>query len=166
VCINKYQHLALWKNRAVHCPGHDGAQAVTMPYSRDLYQKMAVVPDNTRWCTTLTMVVYTVTSGDHLGSYCARPSPGGHHPRGGGTTRQLVVVPLGQHAALNLPTGHHHRGGGAPDRGWQCHPGSTPSPVSPPFLYQLFHLCKCANTTKCSPTCACVLAFHKHSLKG
>jgi hypothetical protein len=166
VCIHKCQHLALRKNRVVHRPRHGGAQAVTKPYSRDLCRKMVVALDNTRWCTTPTMVVYTITSGDHLGSCYARPSLGGHHPRGGGTTRQLVAVPLGQHAAFNLPVGHHHRGGGAPDRGWQCHPSSTPSLVLPPFLYQLLHLCKFANTTKCSPTCACVLAFHKHSPKG
>jgi hypothetical protein len=33
--------------------------------------------------------------------------------------------------------------------------------VDPNQLQQLL-LCKCANTTKSPPSCACVLAFHKH----
>jgi hypothetical protein len=72
-----------------------------------------------------------------------------------------------------------------PNQGWRCpqgnslllvsqsvtaigvavHPGSTPSSVSPPLLHQLLLLCKCANTTKCTPPCACVLAFHKYFSK-
>ena len=59
-----------------------------------------------------------------------------------------VAVPPEQPAALGLPAGHRHRSGGAPSQGWRCHPGSTPSPVLPPLLYQLLLLCKCANTTK------------------
>jgi hypothetical protein len=127
---------------------------------------MVVAPDSTRRCTALTMAVYTVTSGDHLDFCCAWSSLGGHRPRGGGATEQTVAVPSGQHAALGLLAGHHHRGGSALDRWWQCHLGSTPSLVLPPLLYQLLHLCKCANTTKCPPTCAHVLAFHKHFTKG
>ena len=30
------------------------------------------------------------------------------------------------------------------------------------FNFNFFLLCKCANTTKCTPTCVCVLAFDKH----
>ena len=31
-----------------------------------------------------------------------------------------------------------------------------------PHQLQLHLLCKCANTTKCTPPCVCVLAFHNH----
>ena len=31
-----------------------------------------------------------------------------------------------------------------------------------PYQLQLHLLCKCANTTKCTPPYVCVLAFHKH----
>ena len=46
-------------------------------------------------------------------------------------------------------------------------------PFSSPFLHrvdphqlQLHLLCKCANTTKCTPSCVCVLAFSQSFSKG
>jgi hypothetical protein len=157
--------LALRKIRAVHLPRHGGARGGDpLTFSCSLL-KMAVAPDSTRRCTALTMAVYTVTSGDHPDFCYARPSLGGHRPRGGGATEQPVAVPSGQHATLSLPAGHRHRGGDALDKRWRFHPSSTLSPVLPPLLYQLLHLCKCANT-KCPPTCAHVLAFYKHFTKG
>ena len=53
----------------------------------------------------------------------------------------------------------------------QC-PVTHSDTFSPPFLHQvdphqlqLLLLCKCANTTKCTPPCVCVLAFHKYFLE-
>jgi hypothetical protein len=129
--------LALEKNRAVHRPRHGGSYAVTMPTSLTLCRKVAVAPDSTPWCTAHTMAVNTVIGGDHLHCYCSKTGLGGHHPRGGGAIGQIVAAPLLGHQPTPLsrpPALHHHRGGGAPDRGWQCHPGSTSSLVSPPLL--------------------------------
>ena len=146
--------LTLWTFRAVHrCHGGD------QPCSHALYQKEAVAPDRTWRCTTLTMAVCTATSSDHPGSWYARPCLGGHRPRGGGATKQVVAVPSGQHTALGLLAGHRHRGGGAPDKGWWCPHGSPPSRVSPPFLHLSHHLYKCANTPSVSLSCASVFAF-------
>jgi hypothetical protein len=45
-------------------------------------------------------------------------------------------------------------------------------PVTPwparltPFQHQLLLLCKCTNTTKCTPPCACVLPFSQSFFKG
>jgi hypothetical protein len=36
---------------------------------------------------------------------------------------------------------------------------------NPSLPLKLHRLRKCANTTKCTPPCACVLAFHKHFSK-
>jgi hypothetical protein len=33
---------------------------------------------------------------------------------------------------------------------------------NPSLPLKLHRLCKCAHTTKCTPPCACVLAFHNH----
>ena len=52
-------------------------------------------------------------------------------------------------------------------------PVHSVGPFSSPFLHrvdphqlQLHFLCKSANTTKCTPPCVCVLAFHNHFPKG
>ena len=52
-------------------------------------------------------------------------------------------------------------------------PVHSVGPFSSPFLHrvdphqlQLHLLCKCANTTKCTSPCVCVLAFHNHFPKG
>jgi hypothetical protein len=37
---------------------------------------------------------------------------------------------------------------------------------NPSVSLKLHRLRKCANTTKCTPPCACVLAFHKHFFKA
>jgi hypothetical protein len=47
---------------------------------------------------------------------------------------------------------------------WELAPLISPFYVL--FLLLFRHLCKYANTTKCSPSCAYVLAFHKHFIKG
>jgi hypothetical protein len=74
--------------------------------------------------------------------------------------------PLGQLAALGLPADHRHRGGGAPDKGWRCPRGNTPSPTTSPFLHLFHHLCKCANTPSVLPSRASVLAFSQSFFKG
>ena len=154
------------KKGAVHHPRHGSAQAVTPSATLPLCQKAAVHRIAPGGATALHTMVYTVTSSDHPDSCCARPSPGGHRPRGGGATRHIVAVPLGQLAALDLPADHRHRGGGAPDKGWRCPRGSTPSRVLPPFLHLSHHLCKCANTPSVSQSRASVLVFSQSFFKG
>ena len=92
-----------------------------------------------------------------------------HHPKGGGAT------------TLGCPV-HTVKGGATPQArlhvgykvGCIFRPSDNPNFLfSSPFLLQVdpnqlqqLLLCKCANTTKYSPSCACVLAFHKHFIKG
>jgi hypothetical protein len=119
-----------------------------------------------RWCTVMPVAVHTTTSGASLSTSSPRPCSGGHHPRGGGSTRQGVAVPHQNTSLLAFLVGHCHRGGGAPDRAWRCPRGSNPSPATPPFLHLFHHLCKYANTPSVSPSCVSVLAFSQSFFKG
>jgi hypothetical protein len=86
--------------------------------------------------------------------------------------RKRVTVDLGTLQGVVVHTG---KGGATPQVGLRI--GYTFSYIfqpldnqnlrfSSPFLLQLHLLYKCANTTKCTTSCACVLAFSQKIFKG
>ena len=114
----------------------------------------------TWWCTVLTEAVHIGHAGDSpFSSFLSRVQVG--TVLGVTVPSNTVAVPPRQHAVLGHPTG-----GGAPDMGWHCPRGSTPSQVSPPSLHLFHYLCKCANTPSVSPSHASVLAFSQLVFKG
>ena len=83
-----------------------------------------------------------------------------HRPRGGGA--HFLATGKG---GATLYNGYELGCNFRPPDNHNLHFSSPFSIQLDPFQHQQYLLCKYANTTKCSPSCACVLGFHKHFLK-